>query len=41
MPKNIALAIVDIEYQIGLEMDVLINSKDFKCEVVKTSYPKK
>ena len=39
LKKNIALAIVDIEYsRIGLEMDVLINSKDFKCEVVKKPF---
>ena len=39
LKKNIALAIVDIEYsRIGLEMDVLINSTDFKCEVVKKPF---
>ena len=41
---NIALAIVDIEYsKIGTEIEVLIDDKNFKCEVIEKPFfdPKK
>ena len=44
LKKNIALAIVDIEYsKIGLEMEVLIDDKSFKCEIIDKPFfdPKK
>ena len=44
LKKNIALAMVDIEYsKIGLEIEVLIEEKNFKCEVIEKPFfdPKK
>ncbi len=44
LKKNIALAMVDIEYsKIGLEIEVLIEDKTFKCEVIEKPFfdPKK
>jgi glycine cleavage system aminomethyltransferase T len=44
LKKNIALAIVDINYsKIGAVIDVEINDKNFKCEVIKKPFfdPKK
>ena len=42
--KNIALAMVDIEYsKIGLEIEVSIQERNFKCEVIEKPFfdPKK
>ena len=44
LKKNIALAIVDIDYsKIGLEIEVLIDNKSFKCEIIEKPFfdPKK
>ena len=44
LKKNIALAMVDIEYsKIGIEIEVLIDDKNFKCEVIEKPFfdPKK
>ena len=44
LKKNIALAMVDINYSvIGMEIDVSIEDKNFKCEVVEKPFfdPKK
>jgi glycine cleavage system aminomethyltransferase T len=44
LKKNIALAIVDYNYsKIGLEIDVSIDGKNFKCEVIEKPFfdPKK
>ena len=44
LKKNIALAIVDIDYsKIGLEIEALIDNKSFKCDVVEKPFfdPKK
>ena len=44
LKKNIALAIVDIEYsKIGLVIEVSIKDKNFKCEVIDKPFfdPKK
>ena len=44
LKKNIALAMVDIEYsKIGLEIEVSIQEKNFKCEVIEKPFfdPKK
>ena len=44
LKKNIALAMVGIEYtKIGLEIDVLIEDKNFKCKVIEKPFfdPKK
>ena len=44
LKKNIALGIVDINYsKIGLEIDVSIDDKNFKCEVIEKPFfdPKK
>ena len=44
LKKNIALAIVDINYStIGLVIDVTINDKNFKCEIIEKPFfdPKK
>ena len=39
LKKNIALAIVDIDYtKIGLELDVEINNNKFKCKVIKKPF---
>ena len=44
LKKNIALAMVDIEYsKIGLEIEVSIQERNFKCEVIEKPFfdPKK
>ena len=44
LKKNIALAMVDINYStIGLEIDVMIDDKNFKCEIIEKPFfdPKK
>ena len=44
LKKNIALAMVDINYSaIGMELDVSIEDKNFKCEVIEKPFfdPKK
>ena len=44
LKKNIALAMVDINYSvIGMEIDVSIDNKNFKCEVIEKPFfdPKK
>jgi glycine cleavage system aminomethyltransferase T len=44
LKKNIALAMVDIKYsEIGLEIEVTIQEKKFKCEVIEKPFfdPKK
>lgn len=44
LKKNIALAMVDIDYtKIGLEIEVLIDDKSFKCEIIEKPFfdPKK
>ena len=44
LKKNIALAMIDIEYSnIGVEIDVSIDDQNFKCEVIEKPFfdPKK
>ena len=44
LKKNIALALVDVEYsKIGLEIEVSIEDKNFKCDVIEKPFfdPKK
>ena len=44
LKKNIALAMVDINYsKIGLEIEVSIDKKNFKCEIIEKPFfdPKK